>query len=313
MECRWNFELYRSSSTRWFLRLLYLRLTPDDRVIERLREQVYGLGLTIVNEQVSSQDSWPLSDRARGELRPRADWVLAMWFRGSLTESALRTLHTRLGMTAESGGDLDDDAIDEWGAGYLPNDGTFRARLRLRRTFDDETSWRFEVGIEGARPPDDAVEQWRADIMAAATDAELTYERDWLLPRPAPKDRPAPPPPPRRTSAQVRVLHRWYLDGRFTDETLREFQRATGIAERGRVDDDTEQFYGDRTLRDEENRLVRLMLARSFDGDWYLSLSYQDDPPGPAEVDRLAQEIRGAAQQAGLTVASEWHQEEGTA
>jgi hypothetical protein len=309
MECRWNFDLYRASENSWFLRLLYLRLTPDERVIEDLRAQVYALGLDIVNERVALQDSWPLSDRARGELRPRADWVLAMWFLGRLTEAALRTLHKRLNLASESGGDLEDDWIDEWGAGYLPNDSTFRAQLRLRRTAEDEHRWRFEIGVEGTRPPAAAVDQWRADIMAAATEAGLTYERDWLAPRPAPRDRPVPAPP-RRTSAQVRILHRWYLDGRFTDESLREFQRGTGITERGGVDDDTEQFFGDRTLRDEENRLVRLMLARTFDGDWYLSLSYQDDPPD--RVDQLTREIRTAAERAGLTVSSEWHQGEGS-
>jgi hypothetical protein len=155
-----------------------------------------------------------------------------------------------------------------------------------------------------------AVDQWRADIMAAATEAGLAYERDWLRPRPAPQDRKPPPAPPRRTSAQVRYLHRWYLDGGFTQESLREFQRAAGITENGQVDDDTQQVFGDRVLRDEDNRVVRLMLARSADGDWYLSLTYQDDPPD--EIDQLSRELRAAVEQAGLTVHSEWHEGEGS-
>jgi hypothetical protein len=52
------------------------------------------------------------------------------------------------------------------------------------------------------------------------------------------------------------------------------------------------------------------MLARTFDGDWYLSLSYQDDPPDG--IDELTQQIRAAAERAGLTVSGEWHQGEGS-
>lgn len=311
MEARWNFELYRASDERWFLRLLYLRRTPDERVIQELRDQVYALvgelGLEIVNERVGSQESYPYSERARGERRIDADLVLAMWFLGRLTEDTLRTLHKRLNLEAEWGGDLDDEAILEWGAGYLSNDGRFRAQLRLRRAFSDENEWRFEVGIEGLRPPEETIERWRDELMAAATEVGLAYERDWLAPKPMPKDQTPPLPSPVRTSAQVQVLYRAYLTGPFTAETLDDFRDALGIEKRGRIDDDTEQFYGERTLRDGENQLVRLMLGRSFDGDWYLSLSYQGDPLDRAIVDQLGRNIHAAAAGAGVTVSREWH------
>lgn len=311
MAARWNFELYRASDERWFLRLVYLRRTPDERVIQELREQVYAvvaeLGLEIVDEQVGSQESYPYSERARGERRTDADLVLAMWFLGRMTEEMLRTLHKRLGIEAEWGADLDDETVLEWGAGYLPNDGRFRAQLRLRRAFADENEWRFEVGIEGQRPPEATIDRWRAEIMAAATEVGLAYERDWLAPRPMPKDQTQPIEPPARTSAAVQVLYRAYLAGGFTAETLDEFREALGIGKHGRIDDDAEQFYGERTLRDGENQLVRLMLGRTFDGDWYLSLSYQGDPPVRPIVDQLARNIHAAAAGVGVTVSQEWH------
>jgi hypothetical protein len=307
MSCRWNFELYRASTSRWFFRLLYLRLTPDERVIESLREQVYALGLEIVEEQVAIQDSWPYSDRAMKQSRPDADWLLVLWFQGRMTERMLRELHERLTLTAETGGDLDETWKLEWGARFLPNDGRFRAQLRLRREFDDEDQWRFEIGVEGQRPPEETIDRWRAEIMAAATEVGLAYEKDWLRPRPMPQHRTQPQPRPVRTSAQVHVLYRAYLDGQFTAEALDEFRDALGIGRRGRLDDDTEQFFGERYLREEENRLVRLMLARTFDGDWYLSLSYQGDLPDQATVDQVARDIRAAAAQAGLTVGREQH------
>lgn len=311
MACRWNFELYRMSDDTWFLRLLYLRLTPDERVIQGLRDQVYPLvdelGLEVVEEQVALQESSPLSERTMKQTRPDQDWLLVTWFHGRLTEANLRTLHERLTLRAETGGDLDETWKDEWGVGYLRGDGRFRAELRLRRGFSDEDEWRFEIGVEGQRPPEETIDRWRDEIVAAATDVGLEYERDWLRPRPMPQHRTPPQPRPVRTSAQVRVLYRAYVDGRFTAETLDEFRDALAIERRGRIDDDTEQFFGERTVRDEENRLVRLMLARTFDGDWYLSLSYQGDPPDQAVVDQLAQDVRAAAERVGLTATREWH------
>lgn len=326
MKCRWNFELHRSSSNSWFLSLLFLRLMPDERVIQGLRDEVYPLveelGLDIVKEQVAIQDSWsnvidivkagPHAGRVRrptrGDEDEDQDRVLAVWFRGRMTERNLRTLHKRWNLTDEWGADLDEYWKLERGIGYLPNDTRFRAQLRLRRTSDDEDLWRFEIGIEGLRPPEETIDGWREDIVAAATAVDLVYERDWLAPRPMPHDQTPLLPPPVRTSAQVFVRYRAYLDGRFTASTLDGFRDKLGIDKRGRIDDDSKQVFGDRCLRDEKNRLVRLMLGRTFDGDWFLSLSYQDTPPDQATVDQLARDIHAAATQAGLTVSGEWHQ-----
>ncbi|TDD12073.1 hypothetical protein E1292_02820 [Nonomuraea deserti] len=311
MEYRWNFDLYHAHNERWFLRLLYLRRTPDERVIQRLRDQVHPLavelGLEIVQEQVATQKSWPLSDRARREIRGDEEWLLVMWFHGQMTEVMLRTLHRRLNLEAEWGADLDEIWKLEWGIGYLPNDTRFRAQLRLRRGFNDENAWRFEIGLEGVRPPDSDIDRWRDEIMAASREVGLVYERDWLAPRPMPNRRTPPATRPVRTSAQVYVLYQAYLDGQFTAATLDEFRDALGIHRRGRIDNDAEQFYGDRVLRDEDHRLVRLMLARTFDGDWYLSLSYQDMPPDQDTVDQMARDIHAAAARGGLTVGREQH------
>jgi len=81
-----------------------------------------------------------------------------------------------------------------------------------------------------------------------------------------------------------------------------------GIAQRGRIDDDAEQFFGDRTIRRQDNRMVRLMLARTFDGGWYLSLSYQDKPARQNVTDQLIRDIHTAAHQIGLTVSREYHE-----
>ena len=306
-ECRWNFELYRASDKRWFLQLVFLRRTPDERVLQELRDQVYPLlrelGVAVVEELTGTQNSFPQSERARRQRPDDEDRLLAVWFRGRMTEAGLRTLHARLGLAAESGGDLDDPVL-EWGATNLPNDTRFRAQLRLRREFADEDRWRFEIGLEGARPPEETIARWRDEIMAAAREVALAYESDWLAPRPT---HATPAPAPAHASTPVSVLYRAYLDGRFTAGTLDEFRDALGIGRRGRIDDDTEQFFGERVLRDEPGGLVRLMLARTFDGNWYLSLSYQGEPPGNATVERLAMDIHAAAGRAGLAVRLEQH------
>jgi hypothetical protein len=131
------------------------------------------------------------------------------------------------------------------------------------------------------------------------TDVGLQYERDWLAPRPVPRRSAAP--------VRVHVLYRVDLGGRFTAKTLAEFRDALAIEQRGRLEDDAEQFFGERYLRNEDNRLIRLLLARTFDGDWYMSCSYQGTPPDPATIDQVARDIRAAAARAGLRVRHEQH------
>ncbi|ALG09274.1 hypothetical protein [Kibdelosporangium phytohabitans] len=309
-EARWNFELYRTDDDETlYLRLRYLRLVPGERVIQALRDQVFPLagelGLEIVDEQVMRQPSYPYSARARAELLPDKDLLLVLWFRGAMTEGMLQTLQQQLGLRPEWSSDVDESTELEWGAGYLPNDGRYRAQLRLRRTFNDDDLWRFEIGYEGKRPPEETIDQWRDEITAAATGAGLRFERDWLRPRPAPESRTPLLPAPTRTAGQVHVLYRAYLSGGFTAESLDSFRDALGIEKRGRIGDDSEQYFGERVLREGDNRLVRLMLARSSANSWYVSLSYQDTPPDPATVDQIAREVHAAATAAGLTIGYE--------
>jgi hypothetical protein len=270
-ECRWNFTFGSTSDNEWYLHLEYLRVTPDERVIQGLRDDVYPvvdeLGLDVVEESLGSVESLPLSERAAKQPRPDKDWLLAVWFRGQLTDDARQALTQRLRLTYDS---------------------TFSEQLRLHRSCPDEDRWRFEIGFEGRFPRAEVIDRWRADIVAMATGVGLEYEHAWLKPM-----------------RRMFELYRAYLAPRLTFETRRQLCETLGIKRFGRAANDEETDFGTRVLRAETNRTVLLSLKRTLDHDWYLSLAYQDTPPDQATLDKIGRDIRTAAAQTGLTVKQE--------
>lgn len=185
---------------------------------------------------------------------------------------------------------------------YLPNDGTFRARLRLGRT-EATAQWMLSLSNEGRRPPEERIDQWRQEIVTAAAAAGLTLASEWRSPAP---DQTTPPTAdPIRTSLPVQRAYTARFDGALTQERLDRLRDTVGLNPRGSLDDDRDELFGVRTVRAEQSTPVLLRLYRQDEHHWLLALTYQGEPPAPEQLESVRTAVRVAAAAAELVLAEE--------
>jgi hypothetical protein len=95
-----------------------------------------------------------------------------------------------------------------------------------------------------------------------------------------------------------------HLLGKLSQTGLDEFRRRLDLHRSGRLTDEQDEDFGYRYLREDKGHFIRLTLWRKdADGTrWVVELTYQNEPPDEATVDRLLAQIQDAAAAAGLSL-----------
>lgn len=299
--------VHRAGDDRWVVALEFLGAPPAEQTVRRVRGLVVAaaaeLGFAAGDEGFFPAESSAM--RPSMPRRPAPRRVLTLSYSGPLDPARLVALQDRLAL-GERDGQLDDEEETDFGERYLPNDGTFRARLWLAR--DDVERWTAGVTVEGALPTAERVDRWRKEIAAAAAEAGLTPAGEWRTPS-LPSEAPLPGRPEPRPAGPVdRPVHQDYgvvLSGALTRTALDLVRDRLGLSRRGRLDDDWDEEFGVRALRDAPEAPMLLRLYRKSPQEWLIALTHQGEPPASALLEELRREIRAAAAEAGLTVERE--------
>ncbi|MEV8371816.1 hypothetical protein AB0P21_03715 [Kribbella sp. NPDC056861] len=101
----------------------------------------------------------------------------------------------------------------------------------------------------------------------------------------------------------VRAYVARFSDG-LTAESLDRLREVSGLAARGRLDDDRSEEFGVRRLRDTPGTPVVLRLYRE-DGRWSFVLTYQGEPPTDEMLESVRSVVRDAVAAAGVVLDEE--------
>ncbi|MEW2624729.1 hypothetical protein [Streptomyces sp. NPDC048106] len=99
---------------------------------------------------------------------------------------------------------------------------------------------------------------------------------------------------------QLRIRMKGHLGGQ-----LSRFREQVGLSQRGRLDDDWDEEFGERELRSKQEGHVKLTLWRYADDDWMIALTYERDSLPSDEAEALRRNILDAAAAAGMTVTAQ--------
>jgi hypothetical protein len=92
------------------------------------------------------------------------------------------------------------------------------------------------------------------------------------------------------------------LRGEMPAAKLRAVRELLGLTTDGRLGDEDDSSFGHRALGQD----VLLDMYRHRDAEWRLRLTYRDEPPDAATVERCRLDILAAAERLGLAVESVW-------